>query len=88
MEKKSEKGWKEMMNGVPEILFKSQNGLYLGHSSHLDNVGDLNFKNRFYGKLKEKINSAGHIFNRVCHVDLIPATRQRLNTEIQSHGLT
>ena len=78
-----------MMNGVSEILFKSQNGLYLGHSSHLDNVGDLHLKKKnSMVKLKENINSAGHIFNRVCHVDLIPATCQRLNTELQSHGLT
>lgn len=39
-----------MINGVAEVLFKSQNGLYLGHSSHLDNEGDLHFKNNFYGK--------------------------------------
>lgn len=43
-------GKREMINGVAEVLFKSQNGLYLGHSSHLDNEGDLHFKNNFYGK--------------------------------------
>ena len=35
-----------MINGVAEGLFKSQNGLYLGHSSHLDNEGDSHFKNK------------------------------------------
>lgn len=50
--KKSQRrdGKREMINGVAEGLFKSQNGLYLGHSSHLDNEGDSHFKNKFYGK--------------------------------------
>lgn len=70
------------MNRGSEILFKSQNWLYLGHSNHLNNVGDLHFKCKFYGKTKKNtINSAGHIFNRVGYVDLIPATCQMLSTE-------